>query len=80
ALTVLLDISAEAGLTRKEAKRQDRFEQEDPAFHHRVRAGYLKLAEKEPQRWLVVDASQSRKKIAEIIWQKVNQLLSKEGD
>jgi len=79
-LTVLLDIAAEAGLARKTKKRQDRFEQEDIAFHQRVRGGYLKLAASDPQRWLVVDASQSRKKIAKIIWQKVSQLLSKEVD
>ncbi len=80
-LTVLLDIAAEAGLARKKSKkRQDRFERENIAFHQRVREGYLKLAASELGRWLVVDASQSRKKIAEIIWQKVSQLLPKEVD
>jgi dTMP kinase len=77
-LTVLLDISAEAGLARKKAKRQDRFEREDIAFHQRVREGYLKLAASDPEHWLVVDASQSKEKIADIVWQRVSQLLSKE--
>ncbi|MBA7715500.1 Thymidylate kinase [subsurface metagenome] len=77
-LTVLLDISVEAGLARKTKKRQDRFERENITFHQRVREGYLKLAASEPGRWLVIDASQSRKKIAEVIWQRVSQLLSKE--
>ena len=75
-LTILLDMSVEAGLARKKGKKQDRFEQEDIGFHRRVREGYLKLAAKEPERWLVVDATQSKEKIAKIIWQKVNQLLS----
>jgi len=75
-LTVLLDVPVQAGLARKRNERQDRFEREDIAFHQRVREGYLKLAANEPQRWLVVDASQSKEKIAEIIWQKVSQLLS----
>jgi dTMP kinase len=66
---------AEAGLARKRDKKQDRFEQEDIAFHRRVREGYLKLAADEPKRWLVLDARQSKRRIAEIIWQKVNQLL-----
>jgi len=79
-LTVLLDISAEEGLARKKAKKQDRFEQEEIAFHQRVRDGYLKLAANEPERWLVVDASQSKRKIAEIIWLRVSQLLSSKGD
>ncbi|MBA7650269.1 Thymidylate kinase [subsurface metagenome] len=79
-LTVLLDISAEEGLARKRAEKQDRFEQEDIAFHQRVREGYVKLAANDPQRWLVIDASQSKRKIAEIIWQRVSQLLSSKGD
>ena len=76
-LTVLLDISAEEGLGRKRAERQDRFEGEDIAFHQRVRGGYLKLATNEPERWLVIDASQSKAKVEQIIWQRVSQLLSK---
>ena len=75
-LTVLLDISAEAGLTRKRGKKQDRFEQEDVTFHQRVREGYLKLAADDPERWLVVDASQPKAKVEQIIWQKVSELLS----
>jgi len=78
-LTVLLDMSAEAGLARKSTKKQDRFEQENMAFHQRVREGYLKMAANEPQRWLVIDATQNRQKIARIIWQRVNQLLSSRG-
>ena len=75
-LTVLLDMPAETGLARKRGKRQDRFEQEEIAFHQRVREGYLKLAANEPQRWLVIDATQSKGKIAQIIWQRISQLLS----
>ena len=78
-LTILLDMPVEAGLARKRVKRQDRFEHEEIAFHQRVRDGYLKLAADEPQRWLVIDASQSKEKIAEIIWQRISQLLSNQG-
>ena len=78
-LTILLDIPAEEGLDRKGAKSRDRFEREALAFHHRVRKGYLKMAEDEPERWLVVDASQSKREIAQIIWQRVSQLLATRG-
>ena len=75
-LTVLLDIPVEEGFARKGGSRRDRFEQEDVTFHQRVREGYLKLAADDPPRWLVVDASQSKEKIKEIIWYRVSQLLS----
>ena len=75
-LTILLDIPVEAGLARKRGKRQDRFEQEEIAFHQRVREGYLKLAANDAERWLVIDGTQSKAKIAQIIWQRVSQLLS----
>lgn len=74
-LTVLLDISVADGMSRKKSEPADRFEKEDVAFHERVRQGYLKLAAEEPGRWLVIDASQSREKVAEIIWQRVRQLI-----
>ena len=79
-LIVLLDISVGEGLARKKGKKQDRFEQENLAFHQRVRDGYLKMAANDPQRWLVVDASQSKAKIRDVIWQRVSRLLSREGD
>ena len=77
-LTVLLDMPVEEGLARKQSKK-DRFEVEDEKFHQRVRDGYLVLAKAEPERWLVVDATQSREKIAGIIWGRVNKLLSGQG-
>jgi dTMP kinase len=78
-LTVLLDAPVEVCFARKGTEKRDRFEQEAIAFHRRVREGYLKLASEEPGRWLVIDASQSKAKIADIIWQKVSQLLSSRG-
>ncbi len=64
-LTVLFDLEPEIGLSRtskalENGQRQDResrFEKEALAFHTAVRSGYLALAEKEKQRFLVVDAS-----------------------
>jgi dTMP kinase len=75
-LTILLDIPVGEGLARKMARRQDRFEQETTAFHQRVREGYLELAAAEPKRWLVVDATQSKRQIADIIWLRVSRLIS----
>jgi len=73
-LIILLDISPEQGLARKQSLK-DRFELEDLSFHRRVREGYLKMAAAEPDRWLVIDASLPKGKIAEIIWNRVSRLL-----
>jgi dTMP kinase len=76
-LTMLLDISPEAGFARKTGQEPDRFEKEDRAFHRRVRKGYLKLAADEPRRWLVIDAALPKEKIKQMIWQKVSSLIEK---
>ena len=73
-LIILLDISPERGLARKRSLK-DRFEMEDSSFHRRVRKGYLKMAAAEPDRWLLIDASLPKGKIAKIIWARVSQLL-----
>ncbi len=74
-LTFLLDIPVEIGLARKRAEKRDRFEQGDITFHQRVADGFHKLAANDPQRWLVIDATQPKENVAEIIWQRVSQLI-----
>ncbi len=55
-LTILLDVPAEIGLTRKSSDERNRFESGfDVEFHRRVRDGYLRLARAEPDRFAVVD-------------------------
>ena len=70
-LTFLLDCPVEVGLRRalgRNMKGQDRFEREALSFHRKVRNGYLDLARKNKKRFVILDASASRKGIeAEII-------------
>jgi dTMP kinase len=75
-LTVLLDLPVEEGLKRKSSVKQDRFHREDIEFHKRVRNGFLTLVSEEPDRWLVIDARDSKSKIAAAIWQKTIDLLA----
>jgi dTMP kinase len=63
-LTMLLDIDAVTGLARARGRNSSRglegearFENEEIAFHERVRQGYLALAKHEPERFRVVDAT-----------------------
>jgi dTMP kinase len=76
-LTFLLDVPPEVGLARKNPDAQDRFEQEALAFHQKVRLGFLKLAAEEPRRWVVIDSTLPKNRIAAIIWTKVGGLLGK---
>jgi dTMP kinase len=83
ALTIFLDVSPEEGLRRRSTAR-DRFErgfeQRDVMdFHQRVRRGYLELASREPERWLVIDAKQTPRQVSRLIWQRVEPLVEKMG-
>ncbi len=71
-LTFLLDLDVEEGLRRnRDAQKGDRFELETIEFHNRVRKGFLQIAEEEPERVKVIDASRGAedlsKEIAKII-------------
>jgi dTMP kinase len=59
-LTVLLDLDVEIGLQRKSKQEEwNRMDAYTIDFHKRVRAGYLELVKQEPNRWKVLDSSQS---------------------
>lgn len=55
-LTLLLDLSPEAGLARQ--KNSDRMEDEPLEFHRRVRHGYLSTAKDDPARVVILDGAQ----------------------
>ncbi|WP_170242718.1 dTMP kinase [Streptococcus suis] len=60
-LTLYFDIDAEEGLARiaRNAERDvDRLDMEKADMHRRVRQGYLAILEKEPERFVKIDASQ----------------------
>lgn len=72
ALTLLLDIEATTGIARARGRNNSRgleaearFENEELAFHERVRQGYLTLVAQEPDRIRVVDASGTSEAVQE---------------
>ena len=58
-LTLILDLPIETGLLRAAARRgaETRYESLPRDFHARVRAGFLEIAKRDPQRCVVIDAT-----------------------
>jgi dTMP kinase len=77
--TLLLDLPVEAAegraAGRKPGRAWDRFEAEARAFHERVRAGYLRLAEAEPRRFAVIRADRDVDAVAGDVWREVEKVL-----
>lgn len=71
--TILLDVDPEIGLSRvTEANRLDR---EPLEFHQRIRAAFLDEARREPERWIVVDASQPLDAVVSQAWSALSRRL-----
>ncbi len=63
-LTILLDLSVEIGMQRaSERSEPDRIEQEKNNFFEAVRQRYLQMANDFPQRYRVIDASQTLEQV-----------------
>jgi dTMP kinase len=60
-LTILIDVPAEIGLSRLQSR--DRLEAEPTDFHERVRQEFLQIAMMDPERYFVVDGTQSVEEI-----------------
>lgn len=77
-LTIILDLPHEQGMARAAKRREatglraDRFEAEDAAFHEGLRRAFLDIAEQEPERCCVIDASQPVDETARAIRQLVD--------
>ena len=74
--TFLLSLPAEVGISRKKDQKElDRMEKESLEFHKKVAEGYLKLAEKYPERIRVIDATQDVETISGLIKKQVYDIL-----
>lgn len=76
-LTVLLDLDASTARSRRDSTgtEPDRLEREKLEFFEATRAAYLELAKNEPDRFLVIDASQTVEQMQAQIRARVNTLL-----
>ena len=76
-LVVLLDLPASVGLSRVLGRgAADKLERESIDFHERVRHAFRRLAEAEPRRYLVLDASRPPSELADTVLAEVQKLLN----
>ncbi len=83
-LTLILDLPPEEGMKRAEARRDknsepDRFEKEVMAEQQIRRDAFRVIAESEPDRCKLIDASGTKKQVAQRIWNAVEALLDRKS-
>ena len=80
--TIILDLPVEEGITRvcSRSSQLDRYEKMDLEFHRRLQRGFLEIAELEPDRCVVVDASAAIDVIAAEILEAVETCLQVQGE
>ena len=78
-VTVILDVPTGLGLERASSRRgrgrTDRFEAEALEFHNKLREAYRELAEREPDRCVLIDAGGEASTVADAVWAVINRRL-----
>ncbi len=74
-LTIVLAVNPEIGKARRENRKEDRIESESFEFHQKVYEGYLKLANKYPERILFLDGTDTVENIKEKIENSLERLM-----
>ena len=78
-LTLVFDADPAKLLARRQQRGvQDRYEQQGLEFQQRLRAGFLQLAEAEPQRLQVIDALGSQQEVTAKVLQAISRVISGE--
>ena len=76
--TFLFDLPVSVGLSRAKARSAaDRIEQEESDFFERIRNSYLMRAKEEPNRFSIIDASQTMQGVQRQVEQAVEELIQK---
>lgn len=77
-LTFILDIDPKVGLKRsceRAGNNEQRFEKMDFSFHENLRQGFLDIAQKNPQRCMIINANRSVEEIHQDIYKSVQEKL-----
>ena len=83
--TIILDIEPEEGLRRTLARAgalplpepEDRFERFGLDFHRRLREAFLRIAQENPDRCVVIDAARPEDEVTADVWRAVEPLLER---
>tara|TARA_Y100001960_G_scaffold31384_3_gene27324 strand:+ start:966 stop:1580 length:615 start_codon:yes stop_codon:yes gene_type:complete len=76
ALTLLFDLPVNLAFQRiADRENLDRFESEPIDFHNKIREAYLRLAEKNKDRIVIIDSSKSLKEVSAQVKKAINQIL-----
>jgi len=72
-LTIILDVPVTEGLERAGRRdgKEDRYESKGSAFQKKVRQAFLQIAKDNPERCIVIDATNDLEVTADAIWQSV---------
>ncbi|HEX7073110.1 MAG TPA: dTMP kinase [Hyphomicrobiaceae bacterium] len=89
-VTIVLDLPASDGLERARGRSgkampagpdADNYEGRPLSYHERLRDGFLMIATAEPERCVVVDATQKIEEVAEQVWTSIEmRLIQQQGD
>jgi dTMP kinase len=80
-----MDVPVDVGMKRAQKRRgedePDRFEAENVEFHDKLRRAFAEFAKLEPQRCILIDATQPKEDVHEKIWATVSdRLLRRRAD
>ena len=79
-LTLLLDVSPETALARRQGREKqmntspDRIEREGNDFHERLRQGFAALAKADPERIVTIDANGSPEEVWDLVWKSLKRI------
>ena len=77
-VVLLLDCPPDAAADRR-SRALDRLESEADSFHDRIRQTFLELADDDPGRWVIIDASRSVAEVSVAVWTAVEAHLEREA-
>lgn len=76
-LTFIFDIPTAERTLRIGTRDLDRLEREDHAFQEKIRQGFRKIAEIEPDRICLIDGTKTEQSISKEVWQKFSRMLKR---